>query len=536
MSQVINIAAATSADRGLLGNKGAGLARMLSSGLRVPPAFVITTDVCRSYLGTGTIPAGLSDEVEAELAELERRRGRRLSDPDAPLLVSVRSGASVSMPGMMDTVLNLGVTPETRPGLARHGGQRFALDAHRRFLESFGTVVLGIPQSDFDGVAGERLSATVAAFSALVAECGGLEVLHDPRAQLHLAIEAVFRSWNSPRARTYRALKEIPDDLGTAVVVQSMVFGNLNHRSGSGVAFTRDPNTGESALYGDFLFLSQGEDVVAGRHKTLPLAALAEHLPAVWAELRTVLPALERQAGDMLDVEFTVEDGTLYVLQMRSGKRAAEAAVGIAVDLAREGVIDRAEAIRRISTAQLERLNQPHLDPAGAHRVAAVGLGASPGVATGMVCVSADRVAELADENQGVILTRTDTSPADVHGMAVADGVLTSRGGLVSHAAVVARDLGVPAVVGVDSLVVDEADRCARIGELVLREGDLVTIDGGSGEVVPGRARMVAPTPTARLAMLLDWADELSRDCSPGRTPAVRLSAARSALGAGLLG
>ena len=539
MSQVMNIAVAGGVDRSLLGNKGASLVRMLSSGLRVPPAFVITTDACRSYFESGTTPDGLSEAIRAALAELEGQRGQRLSDPGNPLMLSVRSGAPVSMPGMMDTVLNLGVTAATRPALARRGGPRFALDAHRRFLESFGTVVLGIPYAEFDAAARDvrrggaveaELARTVAAFADLVVRRGGEQVVGDPYTQLRLAIEAVFRSWDSPRAGAYRGLKGIPHDLGTAVVVQSMVFGNLNDRSGSGVAFTRDPNTGEPRLYGDFLFGAQGEDVVAGRHRTLPLSALADRMPQLWAELRGVLPALEREAGEMLDVEFTVEDGTLYVLQMRSGKRAARAAVRIAVEMAQEGVIDRAEAVRRIETVHLDRLSRPHLDPGERYRAVAAGLGASPGVATGLVCLSADRVAELTERNLGVILTRPDTSPADVHGMAIADGVLTSRGGLVSHAAVVARDLGVPAVVGVEDLVIDEPARCARIGDVTLREGDLVTIDGTSGEVVAGRARVVASAPCAELATLLDWADELAGDVSADRSPIDRLSAAHRAL------
>lgn len=519
MPQVITLHGEVDADRALMGNKGAGLVRMQAGGLRVPPAFVITTEACHHYLATGLLPAALLAAVDDALAELERGRGLRLGDPDAPLLLSVRSGAPVSMPGMMDTVLDLGVSAATRPGLARRSDQRFALDSHRRFLESFGTVVLGIPHADFDA-AGD------------VEACGRLCARHgmpeDPRAQLRLAIEAVFRSWNSPRAQAYRRLQGIPDDLGTAVVVQAMVFGNLNDRSGTGVVFTRDPNTGEAALYGDFLFRAQGEDVVAGRHATLPVAALADRMPAVWAELGQVLPTLERQVREMLDVEFTVEDGTLYVLQMRSGKRAAAAAVRIAVEMAQEGILGRDEAVRRISAVHLERLARPHLDPLAEHNVLATGLGASPGVATGRVCLSADDVADVADLGEGVILTRAETSPSDVHGMAVADGILTAKGGLVSHAAVVARDLGVPAVVGVDGMTVDEAGGWARIGEHVLRAGDLVTIDGASGEVVAGRVPTVPPAACPQLETLLVWADELAG--GTGGSPAARLAAGHRAL------
>ena len=523
MPQVISLDASlfgtALADRALLGNKGAGLVRMQASGLRVPPAFVITTDACRSFLATGVLPEGLLDEVDAALAALEERRGLRLGDPDVPLLLSVRSGAPVSMPGMMDTVLDLGVSALTRPALARRGDERFALDSHRRFLESFGTVVLGIPQATFDALpSDDDLDARIALLA---------DVADDPRAQLRLAIEAVFRSWNSPRAQAYRRLQGIPEDLGTAVVVQSMVFGNLDDRSGTGVVFTRDPNTGEAVPYGDFLFRAQGEDVVAGRHATLPVAALASRLPGVWAELRDVLPALEEQTGEMLDIEFTVESGVLYVLQMRSGKRAAAAAVRIAVEMAEEGLIDRASAVQRVSVVQLERLSRPHLDPLGDHRVVATGLGASPGVATGRLCLTADGVDEMADQGDGVILTRVETSPADVHGMAVADGILTARGGLVSHAAVVARDLGVPAVVGVAALLIDQA--VVRIGDMVLREGDLVTIDGSSGEVVLGRAATVAPADCPELSTLLEWADSVAGGDGSGAASA-RLTAAHRAL------
>jgi len=313
-----------------------------------------------------------------------------------------------------------------------------------------------------------------------------------------------------------------------------MVFGNLNARSGTGVVFTRDPNTGEALPYGDFLFTAQGEDVVAGRHRTLPVDALAERLPEVWGELRGALAGLERATGEMLDLEFTVEDGTLYVLQMRSGKRAAVAAVRIAVEMAGEGLIGRAEAVRRVGVEQLRRLGRPHLDPTGGHEVAATGLGASPGIATGRVCLSADAVSDLLDEDGGeggVLLVRTETSPADIHGMAAADGILTSRGGLVSHAAVVARDLGVPAVVGVAGLVVDEAGGVIRLGGRTVAEGDVVTIDGSSGEVVVGTARAVPPAPCAELATLLEWADELAGAAAGAEMSDVeRLAAAHRAL------
>lgn len=310
-----------------------------------------------------------------------------------------------------------------------------------------------------------------------------------------------------------------------------MVFGNLNERSGTGVVFTRDPNTGAPELYGDFLFRAQGEDVVAGRHQTLPVRALQERLPDVWAELRRTLPMLEGETSQMLDVEFTVQDGTLYVLQMRTGKRAAAAAVRIAVDMASEGLINRDEAVRRVQVTDLERLARPHLDPTGDHEVVATGLGASPGIASGRICLSADAVADLADAgSDGVVLVRTETSPADVHGMAAADGILTSRGGLVSHAAVVARDLGIAAVVGMQELIIDEQRGSIQLGEVTLHEGDLITIDGASGEVVPGVARTVPPAPCAELDTLLEWADDLAAGAAGELTPTRRLAEAHRVL------
>jgi pyruvate, orthophosphate dikinase len=533
MSQVVSIAAAASGDRAMLGNKGAGLARMAASGLRVPPGFVVTTDACRAYLASGRLTDELWTDVEEALAELERERDLRLGDVDAPLLVSVRSGAPVSMPGMMDTVLDLGVSAGTVEGLARRCGTLFALDTHRRFLESFGSVVLGIDHRRLEAAGGNHtdeasLRRSVGALEALVAAEAGAELLADPRRQLRAAVEAVFRSWNSPRAQAYRALRNIAEDLSTAVVVQSMVFGNLDDSSGTGVLFTRNPNTGERELYGDVLFRAQGEDVVSGRHATLPIHALRDRAPGVWKELTSAAAVLENDVREMLDIEFTIEAGQLYVLQMRSGKRAAAAAVRIALEMAEEGLIDRAEAVRRVSVEQLQRLDRPHLDPTGDHEVAARGLGASPGVATGLVCLSADRVDEMSERGEGVVLVRAETDPADVHGMAIADGILTSRGGLVSHAAVVARDLGVPAVVGVADLVVDEEAGTAVLGRTALAEGDLVTLDGSTGEVVVGRADVVDPVPCSAAGSLLEWADAITGGGTG--TPAERLTAAHRAL------
>lgn len=536
MSHVLNFSQAVGLGPDLLGGKGAGLAAMATRGFNVPPGFVVTTDVCRTYQATGVVPDGVRAQIDKHLSELEQVRGRRLGDPDAPLLLAVRSGAPVSMPGMMDTVLDLGVTRATRPALERQFGARFAIDSHRRFLQSFGTIVLGIADEEFEAILSgahdtddvEQLEGVVRAFEELIAtHCPG--VADDPREHLAMAVHAVFRSWNNPRAHTYRELEGICEDLGTAVVVQSMVFGNRNERSGTGVVFTRNPNTGDDTPYGDFLFRAQGEDVVSGRYQTLPVAALGERLPDVWSELNTELHRLEHWLADMLDVEFTVEDGELFLLQVRGAKRAATAAIRVAVDLAREGRIDRATALRRVSRREVETISRPHVDAAAADRALATGLPASPGAATGVVCLSPDDVEDLLTAGEAVILVRSETSPNDIHGMALAEGIVTTRGGLVSHAAVVARGLGIPAVVGAESVVIDDTAGMLRIGDEVVRQGETITIDGGSGVVARGVLPVIQPPRCDELETLLAWADELTG--ADGDQPAGdRLSAAQKVL------
>ncbi len=464
--------------KALIGGKAANLNVMATElGLPVPPGFTITTAACRTYLASGW-PAGLDDELREHMAHVEAAVGRRFGDPGDPLLVSVRSGAPVSMPGMMDTILNLGLTEATTAGLARAtGDEPFALDCRRRFDETFRSIV-GVP-----------------------------DVPDDPWRQLRAAIEAVFRSWNSERARTYRAKERIPDDLGTAVTVQAMVFGNRGADSGTGVLFTRNPATGEPAPYGDILFDAQGEDVVAGTHRTEPIAALDQRLPAVAAELRGYARRLERHFRDLCDIEFTIEQGHLWMLQVRVGKRSPQAALRIALDMATDETfpLTKAEAVERVAAVLAE-------PPTGASarsglvRPLVTGLPASPGVASGEIALSPESAVAAAEAGRTVILVRAETSPDDVHGMARAAGVLTSRGGLASHAAVVARGWGIPAVVGAAGIEVDDGG--VVVGARILHPGDVITIDGSSGEVfegtIPG-TRTVVP----EAATLLAWAAEL---------------------------
>ncbi|MFB9740957.1 PEP/pyruvate-binding domain-containing protein [Pseudonocardia sulfidoxydans] len=479
---------------GLLGGKGAGLAEMTSVlGLPVPPGFTVGLPVCLAYRRDGW-PADLDDALAAHVAALETRIGRRLGDPADPLLVAVRSGAPRSMPGMLDTVLNLGLTDATVDGLAAVSGDAvFAWDSYRRFLTMYATTVLGVPQDALPAGAAPTdeagLRARVADLKARIAAAGA-EVPQDPARQLRGAVEAVFRSWDSPRARAYRAHEGIDDDLGTAVNVQAMVFGNRDDRSGTGVVFTRDPATGENRAYGDFLPRAQGEDVVAGTARTLTLADMAARLPEAHRELSERLGALERHYRDMCDVEFTVESGTLFILQTRVGKRGAVAAVRLAAELAADPSIalTRDEARARLDDATIDRARAEVV--AAARRGAAAGalvrgLGASPGRVSGAVVLDADAAA---DAEGPVVLVRPETNPEDVHGMAVSVGILTSTGGLVSHAAVVARGWGIPAVVGAQELVVGPADVRTREGEVLFATGDTITIDGTTGEVWLGAA------------------------------------------------
>ena len=515
--------------RDLLGGKGANLCEMTRLGLPVPPGFVITTQACRDYFAAGeTLPPGLEEQVDEALHKLEKAVGRHLGDPRDPLLVSVRSGAPFSMPGMMDTILDLGLNDESVRGLAEAtGDERFAWDAYRRLVQLFGKVVLGVPGEAFSealdeavaarGVADESgldaddLRALTQRFLDIVADTTGAPFPQDPREQLRAAIAAVFRSWNGRRARDYRRMEGISDDLGTAVNIQAMVFGNLGPDSGTGVAFTRDPATGEPTPYGDWLLGAQGEDVVAGIRNVEHLDALAERFPECHAALLEAMRTLEQHYRDMCDIEFTIERGRLYLLQTRVGKRTAAAALRMAVDMVAEGLIDEREAVTRITPAQLEQLLHPQFAPGADYPPLVTGLNASPGAAVGEVVFTADEAEERAAEGVDVILVRPETSPDDLHGMIAAKGILTSRGGLVSHAAVVARGMGKPAVCGAAGLVIDVEQRRARVGDTVLQAGDVISIDGTTGVVVQGAVEVVVPEPSGPLETVLEWADRFRR-------------------------
>ncbi|HXH78265.1 MAG TPA: pyruvate, phosphate dikinase [Nocardioides sp.] len=494
----------------LLGGKGANLAEMSNLGLPVPPGFTITTEACRAYLEHGTEPDGLGAEVSDHLAELEQDMGRRLGDPDDPLLVSVRSGAAFSMPGMMETVLNIGLNDESVVGLARQSeDKRFAMDSYRRLLQMFGSTVLDIEGEHFsDALDGAKdakgvtddldldvddLRALIETFKAIIREHAGIDFPQDPREQMDRAIRAVFDSWNTDRAVLYRRQERIPEDLGTAVNIQAMVFGNRGMTSGSGVCFTRDPASGDQGVYGDYLQNAQGEDVVAGIRNTVSLADMREIDQSSHDELLEIMTTLERHYRDMCDIEFTVEQGKLWMLQTRVGKRTPEAAFRIAVHMVDEGLIDMDEALRRVSGEQLANLMFPRFDAKAAKDLLAVGMNASPGAAVGKAVFDWATAVEWSENGEDVILVRKETTPDDLHGMMVAKGVLTSRGGKTSHAAVVARGMGRTCVCGAEALDVD-----TRAGEFRVRggktivEGDIISIDGSTGEVFDGEVPVVA--------------------------------------------
>jgi pyruvate, orthophosphate dikinase len=515
----------------LLGGKGAGLAEMTRAGLPVPPGFTITTEACLKFYDAGKrFPEGLESQVESAMHELEVRTGKRFGDPAQPLLVSVRSGARVSMPGMMDTVLNLGLNDRTVAGLsALTKNERFAWDAYRRFIMMFSSVVLGIDKDEFEALIDERKKelrvasdpeidaqswkALVDRFKAVVREQAGREFPQDAQEQLHLAIEAVFNSWNSKRAVDYRRFNKIPDDWGTAVSVVQMVFGNMGDDSGTGVAFTRNPNTGENALFGEYLRNAQGEDVVAGIRTPEKITDLERFQPDIYKQFQEIARRLERHYKEVQDLEFTVERGKLYMLQTRTAKRTAEAAVKIALDLEREGLIDQRTAIGRVDASSLDQLFHARVDPT--HRVPAVakGLNASPGAATGQVVFTADDAVAWKEQGKTTVLVRVETTPDDVHGMIAAAGVLTSKGGATSHAAVVARGMGKPCVAGCEALAIDRRNKTATIGDRVLHEGDWITIDGTTGEVFAEKLTLIeAPSELPDwLATFLSWADHVRR-------------------------
>jgi pyruvate,orthophosphate dikinase len=519
--------------RDLLGGKGAGLAEMTNAGLPVPPGFTITTEACNDYFAAGEkLPDGLWDDVLEAVHELERLTGKGFGDPANPLLVSVRSGAKFSMPGMMDTVLNLGLNEETLAGLiALTGNDRFGWDAWRRFIQMFGRIVMDVPGERFDHAFDEvkaRHAATADtdldaaglreaadAFRAIVREVTGRDFPTDPQDQLDLAIKAVFGSWFGKRATDYREFNRIPHDLGTAVNVVTMVFGNMGDDSGTGVAFTRDPSTGERIIFGEFLANAQGEDVVAGVRTPLHISEMKESWPAVYGQFEEIAGRLERHYRDVQDLEFTIERGTLYMLQTRSAKRTAAAAVQIAADMVDEGIISRAEAVGRIEPAQVDQLLRDQFDARAldaATRVAR-GLNASPGAAVGAAVFDADRAAERAAAGEKVVLVRIETSPDDFHGMAASQGVLTARGGATSHAAVVARQIGKPCVAGCSELVIDYRERRASANGVSFAEGDQISLDGSTGDVFLGAIPTVAVRfeDQAGLLKILAWADELRR-------------------------
>jgi pyruvate,orthophosphate dikinase len=520
--------------RDLLGGKGANLAEMTNIGLPVPPGFTITTDVCRGYMKRLRLPDGLMQEVREKMQIVEGRVGKKFGDPHNPLLVSVRSGAKFSMPGMMDTILNLGLNDATAEGMIRlTNNPRFVYDAYRRFIMMFSDVVMDIPKRYFEArfdALKERLGVTqdtdvpadalrelVGEFKQIVRDFGK-EFPEDPYQQLEMAIEAVFRSWNNERAVIYREREKIPHDLGTACNVQAMVFGNMGDDSGTGVAFTRNPATGERELYGEFLPNAQGEDVVAGIRTPLPLSALHERMPEVYAQLLEIAERLERHYRDMMDLEFTVERGRLWMLQCRVGKRTGKAAVKIAVDMAKEGLIGRDEAVLRVQPKQLDQLLHPQFDEtalaSGEYPLLAQGLGASPGAASGRAVFDSKRAMELG-KTEPVILVRPETNPDDVGGMLASKGILTARGGNTSHAAVVARGFGIPCVVGCEAISVDEHENLFTVqvdGQtVVVREGDFISIDGSTGKVYKGAVPTVAPELSEDLHTLLRWADEFRR-------------------------
>ncbi|MBM3489647.1 MAG: pyruvate, phosphate dikinase [Alphaproteobacteria bacterium] len=527
--------------RNLLGGKGANLAEMSRLGLPVPPGFTITTEVCTYYYDNNRgYPPELEAEVNGALCGIEGRAGARFGDAANPLLVSVRSGARASMPGMMDTVLNLGLNDETVEGLARQSGDdRFAYDSYRRFIQMYADVVLGLDHHSFEELLEDRksergilldteLSATdlrelVAAYKERVADGLGRPFPQAVKEQLWGAIGAVFGSWMNDRAVTYRRLHDIPADWGTAVTVQAMVFGNMGEDSATGVAFTRDPSTGEKLFYGEYLINAQGEDVVAGTRtpqhltKTARLRAkdgklaMEEAMPAAFGQLVEVYQRLEAHYRDMQDIEFTVQKGRLWLLQTRAGKRTTKAALKIAADMVREGLIDKKEAVRRIEPAQLDQLLHPTLDPRAEKRVIARGLPASPGAASGRVVFSADEAEELGAKGVPVLLVRVETSPEDIHGMHAAKGILTSRGGMTSHAAVVARGMGRPCVSGAGALRIDYREETMWAGGKAVRKGEVVTIDGATGEVMLGEVATVEPELSGDFTLLMGWADEFRR-------------------------
>jgi pyruvate, orthophosphate dikinase len=515
--------------RELLGGKGVGLAEMTQLGIPVPAGFTVTTDACRAYMEAGgNAPQGLDEEIGEHVEALEGRAGKRFGDSSDPLLVSVRSGAAVSMPGMMDTILNLGLSDTAVEGLARStGNARFAFDSYRRLIQMYGEVVDGVDGQRFEqalsdlkaergvsqdvDLSADDLRELVETFKRIYEEATGGAFPQDATEQLRRAYRAVFESWDSPRAQVYRRTYDIPDDLGTAVNVVQMVFGNRGETSGTGVCFTRDPSTGEKVLYGEFLANAQGEDVVAGIRTPEPIANMQEQLPEAFEELVDTLERLESHYRDLQDIEFTVEEGRLYLLQTRTGKRTAAAALRVAAEMVDEGLISRDEAVARIDPGQLDQLLHPMIDPTADVEVVTRGLNASPGAASGAIVLDADAAEERGKNGESVILVRWETTPDDIHGLLEAAGILTAHGGMTSHAAVVARGMGKPCVAGCEGLSINLAARTITIVDRELREGDTITIDGGTGEVIVGSVPLVPPAIDENFGTILGWADDFRR-------------------------
>ena len=511
----------------LLGGKGANLAQMWKIGLPVPPGFIITTEACHQYWKENDFIAGIWSDVEAAIGRVEKLTGKNFGSSENPLLVSVRSGAPVSMPGMMDTILNLGLNDDTVKALAKSSGnERFAYDSYRRFIQMFSDVVLGVDLDKFEKrleqardaagvkedykIPAEELKKLVEDYKQIVADAGHTFPT-DPWKQLRLAIDAVFRSWNTPRAITYRKINNIPEDYGTAVNVVTMVFGNLGDDCGTGVCFTRSPSTGENKLFGEYLINAQGEDVVAGIRTPMPIASLGGTMPEVYKQFCDIAKLLENHYRDAQDIEFTVEKGKLYILQTRNGKRTAAAAVRIAMDMLHEGLIDAETAVSRVAPEQVEQLLHPQLDPKAKRNVLVKGLPASPGAAVGKVVFDADEAAERGGKGEKIILVRPETTPDDIHGLFAAQGVLTSHGGMTSHAAVVARGLGKPCVSGAETVKIDLAAETFTVGDVTVKKDEYLTLDGSNGDVIVGKMELIDPQFDDNFRELLDDADKIAK-------------------------
>ena len=510
----------------LLGGKGAGLAEMSNAKIPVPPGFTITTEVCRLYYENSLeVPKNIDADLESHMSKLEKLTGKKFGDIADPLLVSVRSGAKFSMPGMMDTVLNLGLNEESVQGLAeKSGNMRFAFDNYRRFISMFGNVVLGIDKDVFEDVITKTkttrrikqdsslqendLKGIIKRFKQIIKRKTGEPFPDDPYVQLRMSRDAVFRSWNNPRAISYRRMHGLPGDLGTAVNVQAMVFGNMGNKSGTGVGFTRNPATGENKFYGEYLLNAQGEDVVAGIRTPQPIAQLGDEMPAVYKQLKEITGRLEKHYRDVQDFEFTIEDGKLFMLQTRDGKRTVQSAIKIAVDMVKEKLITKEEAIMRIEPAQLDQLLHPSLDPKAKYGVVATGLPASPGAASGKVYFTAEEAVKHSSK-QKTILVREETNPDDIEGMNAAVGILTARGGMTSHAAVVARGMGKCCVSGAEAIRVNAKKKQFQIGKLIIKEGEVITLNGSSGEVILGEVPTIDPELSGEFAAFMKWADEI---------------------------